>query len=318
MLSIVKQFRALKGVRPIANTYWFGEQKYAYNMFLDCTKCVDDEKLLEMLHDHAFTFVDALQSFAPNTLPKWRVFLRELINDVINNAAFIYDADGFPDWRDQSRKLIAFTRLGYRAKFDDLNRLIMNGIDRLPIVASFASDCKNVLDIGKMLPNITRNIVETNGTVSNVVVWLNLVEIYTRQYQGRVLYQREQYPELIAHLAKYKCESRDQFQLTNTKTVDRESAAYGHAMFFLERVKQGDLHLAATFLCDNINTIAQFRYMSDKRELSFSFERSIELAAFVLKEKLNMNNEIQQTAKPKANTLKLADLAKKLIADWEC
>lgn len=34
MPSIAKQFRALKDIGPISNTYWFSEQKYAANVFV--------------------------------------------------------------------------------------------------------------------------------------------------------------------------------------------------------------------------------------------------------------------------------------------
>lgn len=314
-MKIVKQFRALKETRLIFDTYRFNGQKFAASIVNDCIICADDEKLLEMLRKHAFALVNSLQSFSPEMLPEWRAFLIELINDVTVEKARSYDSDGYPEWTDESQQLIAHTRIGKCANFYILRRLIMDGIDRLPVVASFASDCANIIAVGKILPNITRDLVEKNSAVTNVVLWLNLVEIYTRQYQGRALYQREAYPELIAHLAKYKCASKDDYKLSNTKTVDRNSVAYTHTVYFLTRITRGDLHLAATFLCDNIGTIAQFCYMYNKAELSFWFEKSVKLAAFVLKEETKMNSKIQQTAKPQTKrSPKLADLAKKLIA----
>lgn len=219
-----------------------------------------------------------------------------------------YDSDGYPEWADESQQLIAHTRIGKRANFFILRRLIMDGISRLPIVASFASDCKNIVAVGKMLPNIMRDLIEKNSAVTNVVLWLNLVEIYTRQYQGRALYHREKYPELIAHLAKYKCASKDVWKLFYTKTVDRNSVAYAHTVYFLTRIARGDLHLAATFLCDNIGTIAQFCYMYNKAELSLWFEKSVKLAALVPNEETEMNSKIQQIKKPVVS----ADLGRKL------
>lgn len=308
MSPIVKQFRALKCDKLIYDTYRRNDQRFAASIINDCIRCADDEKLLEMLRKHAFTFVNSLQSFSPETLPEWREFLIELINDVTAEKARSYDSDGYPEWADESQQLIAHTRIGKRANFYILHRLIMDGISRLPIVASFASDCKNIVAVGKMLPNIMRDLIEKNSAVTNVVLWLNLVEIYTRQYQGRVLYHREKYPELIAHLAKYKCASEDVWKLFYTKTVDRNSVAYAHTVYFLTRIARGDLHLAATFLCDNIGTIAQFCYMYNKAELSFWFEKSVKLAALVLNEETEMNSKIQQIEKPVVS----ADLGRKL------
>lgn len=54
--------------------------------------------------------------------------------------------------------------------------------------------------------------------------------------------------------------------------------------------------------------------MYNKAELSLWFEKSVKLTARTLKEETEMNSKIQQTAKPKASTPKLADLASKLIA----
>lgn len=313
-MKIVNQFRALKETRLIFDTYRFNGQKFAASVFNDCIVCAYDKNLLEMLRKNAFTFVNSLQSFAPETLPEWREFLIELINDVTAEKARSYNSDGYPEWADESQQLIAHTRIGKRANFYILRRLIMDGISRLPIVASFASDCKNIVAVGKMLPNIMRDLIEKNSAVANVILWLNLVEIYTRKYQGRALYHREKYPELIAHLAKYKCASKDVWKLFYTKTVDRNSVAYAHTVYFLTRIARGDLHLAATFLCDNIGTISQFRYMYNKAELSFWFEKSVKLAAFVLKEETEMNSKIQQTAKPR----KIGDLLRKCPTFSDC
>ena len=308
MASIVKQFRALKETRLIFDTYRFNGQKFAASIVNDCIICADDKKLLEMLRKHAFALVNSLQSFPPEMLSEWREFLIELINDVTAEKARSYDSDGYPEWTDESQQLIAHARISGCANFYILRRLIMDGIDRLPVVASFASDCANIIAVGKMLPNITRDIVESGKITGDVIHWFNLAEIYTRRYQGRALYNREKYPELIAHLAKYKCASKDVWKLFYTKTVDRNSVAYAHTVYFLTRIARGDLHLAATFLCDNIDTIAQFCYMYNKAELSFWFEKSVKLAAFVLKEEKEMNSKIQQTAKPVVS----ADLGRKL------
>ena len=76
-------------------------------------------------------------------------------------------------------------------------------------VNRFASECKNIPAVGKMLPNITRDIVERDDATFNVVLWLSLAEIYTRQYQGRDLYKQPRYAQLVNHLAKYKNAKRD-------------------------------------------------------------------------------------------------------------
>lgn len=308
MSSIVKQFRALKDIRPISNTYYFSGQKFASSIFNDCVRCADDEKLLEMLRKHAFTFVNALQNFSPEMLLEWRAFLAELVNDVIEVESAIFDIGGVSSWADESRQLLMHTRLGKRASFYVLRRLIMDGIDRLPIVASFASDCKNIVAVGMTLPNITRNLIEKNSAVTNVILWLNLVEIYTRQYQGRALYHREKYPELIAHLAKYKCTSKDQLQTWNNKPTDRASVLHDYVLYFLERVKYADLHLAATFLCDNIKVFYEFDRQCGTNRLSSMFRQALGLAAMTLKEEKEMNSKIQQTAKRAVS----ADLGRKL------
>lgn len=354
MTTIVEQFRALQDVGAISNTYWYADQKHASKMFEECVNNnSDDEILLEGLRSYAFTFVNALQAIPADELSEWRAFLRKLIKDVISEAAFTYSENGFPDWRDQSRRLIALSRLGVKPDFAELRRLIMDGRDRLPNVASFASDCKNIVAIGKALPNITRDIVAKSGVVENVVIWLNLVEIYTRLYQGRKLYKHSQYAKLVEHLSNYKCASKDQLQTWNNKTAGESSAAYDHVLYFLNRVKHADLHLAATFLCDNITTIAQLRYPNVKYELSMKFNHAVKLAALSLKEEMEMNEqkprkigdlmhkrfkhddigrqidelnenirqlnaEWEQMREAAAKLRATIAKSKKLIADWEC
>nr|DAS50821.1 MAG TPA: hypothetical protein [Caudoviricetes sp.] len=308
MSSIVKQFRALKDIGPISNTYHFSGQKFAASIFNDCVRCADDEKLLEMLRKHAFTFVNALQNFSPEMLLEWRAFLAELVNDVIEAETAIFDIGGVPSWADESRQLVMYTRLGKRTSFYVLRRLIMDGINRLPIVASFASDCKNIVAVGKTLPNITRDLIEKNSAVTNVILWLNLVEIYTRQYQGRDLYKHDEYMQLFEHLAKYKCASKDQLQTWNNKPTDRASVLHDYVLYFLERVKYADLHLAATFLCDNIKVFDEFDRQCGTNRLSSMFTQALGLAAMTLKEEREMNSKIQQIAKPGVS----ADLGRKL------
>lgn len=60
MSTIVKQFRALKCDKLIYDTYRCNDQRFAASIINDCIRCADDEKLLEMLHKHAFTFVNSL------------------------------------------------------------------------------------------------------------------------------------------------------------------------------------------------------------------------------------------------------------------
>lgn len=108
-MKIVNQFRALKETRLIFDTYRFNGQKFAASVFNDCIVFADDEKLLEMLRNHAFTFVNSLQSFAPETLPEWREFLIELINDVTAMAQFcyMYNKAELSFWFEKSAKLAA-------------------------------------------------------------------------------------------------------------------------------------------------------------------------------------------------------------------
>lgn len=344
-MKIVKQFRSLRNIGSISNTYWFSEQKYASKMFEECVNNnSDDEILLEGLRRYAFTFVDALQTVPVDELPEWRTFLRELIKNTIDDAALAYMTNGMPNWQDQSRRLIALSRIGDEPKFAELRRLIMDGQDRLPIVASFASDCENIVAIGKMLPNITRDIVETNGAVGNVVIWLNLVEIYTRLYQGRNLYKNDKYAQLIEHLSKYKCASKDQLQTWNNKPTDRASVTHDFVLYFLERVKHDDYHLAASFLCDNIKVFDEFDRQCGTKRLSSMFTQALGLAAMTRKEEPKMNEpkplkrssnvdqdigQLIMKAEQLTETLRqMRDTAdklratvaksKKLIADWEC
>lgn len=353
MLSIVEQFRALRDIGPISNAYWFNEQRYASKMFLECVNIKDDEILLERLREHAFAFVNALQIVPVSELTEWRAFLRELIKNTIDNDVLSYSVNGIPDWRDQSRRMVALTRLGNKPNFSELRYLITQGVDRLPNVASFASDCRNVPAIGKTLPNITRDIVETGGAAGNVVIWLNLVEIYTRLYQGRDLHKNAKYAQLIEHLSKYKCASKDQLQTWNNKPTDSASVTHDYVLYFLERVKCADYHLAATFLCDNIKAFDEFDRQCGTKRLSSLFIQTLGIAAMLQTGETEMNEQkprklgdlmpkpskcddigrqidelnenIRQLnaewSKMREAAAKLrASIAKskKLIADWEC
>ncbi|MBF1762628.1 MAG: hypothetical protein HXP18_01640 [Veillonella sp.] len=307
MPSIVKQFRALKETRLIFDTYRFNGQKLAASVFNYCIVCSDDEKLLKMLRKHIFTLANSLQSFPPEILPEWREFLIELINDVIEAETAIFDIGGVPSWADESRQLVMHTRLGKRTSFYVLRRLIMDGIDRLPIVASFASDCKNIVAVGKTLPNITRDIVESGKITGNVIHWFNLVEIYTRKYQGRDLYKHPKYAQLVNHLAKYENVKRD-ILIVEKLPMDKSNHEQ-YVSYFLKRVQNKDLHLSATFLCDNFNAIYEFCRSHDLDLISTYLRQALGLAAMTLKEEREMSSKIQQT---KAKPVVSADLGRKL------
>lgn len=127
---------------------------------------------------------------------EWRKFLHELINSVAEGD---YPDTRNPGWYESAWQQIAFDRIGELVNFERIKSLILTGIYDIIKVNRFASECKNIPAVGKMLPNITRDIVERDDATFNVVLWLSLAEIYTRQYQGRDLYKQPRYAQLVNH-----------------------------------------------------------------------------------------------------------------------
>lgn len=306
MSSIVEQFRAFEDQKPIIEMYFWNCQKLASKMVRECARIKDDEKLLALLREHSAVFVNSMQTVAPEFGKLWREFLHELINDVTENETFLYSLTPKADWYAAAWQLIGYDRIGNRPNFDAIKFLVMNGISRLPLVGRFAGDCKNIVAVGKMLPNITRDIVETGKITRNVLHWFGLVEIYTRQYQGRNLYRRAEYARLIKHLGECQCVTDDILRIGKMPLDKNNHKRYIN--YFLRRVADKDLHLAATFLCDNFNVFDEFDRKCGRDRLSGAFTVALGMAAMILKEEKEMNSKIQQTAKPHAS----ADLGRKL------
>lgn len=155
----------------------------------------------------------------------------------------------------------------------------MDGISRLPLVGRFAGDCKNIVAAGKMLPNITRDIVETGEITHNVLYWFGLVEIYTRQYQGRDLYRRAEYARLVKHLGECQRVTGDIMRIGKMPLDKNNHKRY--IDYFLRRVADKDLHLAATFLCDNFNVFDEFDRKCGRNRLSGAFTVALGMAAML-------------------------------------
>ena len=224
-------------------------------------------------------FVNSMQTVAPEFGKLWREFLHELINDVTENETFIYSLTPIPDWHTAAWQQIGYDRIGNRPNFDEIKFLVMDGISRLPLVGRFAGDCKNIVAAGKMLPNITRDIVETGEITHNVLYWFGLVEIYTRQYQGRDLYRRAEYARLVKHLGECQRVTGD-IMCIGKMPLDKNNHKR-HIDYFLRRVADKDLHLAATFLCDNFNVFDEFDRKCGRNRLSGAFTVALGMAAML-------------------------------------
>lgn len=302
MSSIVEQFRAIENLAAVRYMYSCASQNLAADFVMEC-KRIDGLVLLSQLHRYASVFVNSMQAVDASEGAGWREFLRELINSVAEGD---YSDTRNPGWYESAWQQIAFDRIGNRVKFNDIKLLILTGINDIIEVNRFASECKNVPAVGKMLPNITRDIVERDDATFSVVRWLSLAEIYTRQYQGRDLYKHPRYAQLITHLAKCKNAKRD-ILFVEKLPMDKNNHKR-HVSYFLKRVQNKDLHLAATFLCDNFNAIYEFCRLHDLDLIITHLRQALGLAAMTLKEEKEMNSKIQQTAKPHAS----ADLGRKL------
>lgn len=303
MSSIVKQFRAIKNLAAVRYMYSCASQNLAADFVMEC-KRIDDLALLTQLHRCASVFVNSMQAVESGIGAEWREFQRELINSVVEGD---YPDTRNPGWYESAWQQIAFDRIGDRVEFNDIKSLILTGIHDIIEVNRFASECKNIVAVGKMLPNITRDIVEREDATFNVVLWLNLVEIYTRQYQGRALYKHPRYAQLVNHLAKYKNAKRD--ILFVEKLPMDKSNHKRYVSYFLKRVQNKDLHLSATFLYDNFNAIYEFCRLHDLDLISIYLKQALGLAAMTLKEEREMSSKIQQT---KAKPVVSADLGRKL------
>ena len=302
MATIVEQFRAIKNLAAVRYMYSCASQNLAADFVMEC-KRMDDLVLLSQLHRCASVFVNSMQAVESGVGIEWREFLHELINSVAEGD---YPDTRNPGWYESAWQQIAFDRIGDRVKFNDIKSLILTGIRDIIEVNRFASECKNIVAVGKMLPNITRDIVERGDATFNVDLWLSLVEIYTRQYQGRDLYKHPKYAQLVKHLAKYKNVKRD-ILIVEKLPMDKSNHKQ-YVSYFLKLVQNKDLHLSATFLCDNFNIIYEFCRLHDLDSITTYLRQALGLAAMTLKEEEEMNSKIQQTAKPHAS----ADLGRKL------
>lgn len=303
MSTIVEQFRAIKNLAAVRYMYSCASQNLAADFVMEC-KRIDDLVLLSKLHRYASVFVNSMQAVDASEGAGWREFLRELINSVAEGD---YSDTRNPGWYESAWQQIAFDRIGDMVKFNDIKSLILTGIHDIMEVNRFASECKNIVAVGKMLPNITRDIVERGDATFTAVRWLSLVEIYTRQYQGRDLYKHPKYVQLVNHLAKYKNVKRD-ILFVEKLPMDKSNHKQ-YVSYFLKRVQNKDLHLSVTFLYDNFNAIYEFCRLHDLDSISTYLRQALGLAAMNLKEEEEMNSKIQQTeSKPVVS----ADLGRKL------
>lgn len=307
MVSIVSQFRAFKNVQPICNMYTAAGQKLAAKMVRECVH-VDDKALLERLREYSSVFINSMQTVEKDTGLEWREFLRELANDVVKSI--VKDANRSPvlNWSDSAWHAIALDRIGFNPSFDEIKRLIMTD-DELPVSLN---GFKNIVEVGKKLPDITRELIKSNNLSHYIVQWLSLVEIYTRRYQGRVMYKQPEYDRLVKQLTQYGNAHVDLSLIRNAPMdIDHHKA---YVIYFLKLIVAKDFHLAASFLCDNISVIDDFDRSRGRDRLSGNFCKALGLAAMVFKEEKEMNSKIQQTAKPR----KIGDLLRKCPTFSDC
>lgn len=297
MPSIVKQFRAIENLAAVRYMYSRADQYLAADFVVEC-KRIDDLVFLSQLHRYASVLVNSMQAIDASDGVEWREFLHELINSVAEGD---YPDIRNPGWLESAWQQIAFDRIGERVKFESIKQLILTGIREIMEVNRFASECKNIPAVGKMLPNITRDIVERGDATFNVVIWLNLAEIYTRQYQGRDLYKKARYAQLVKHLAKYKNVKRDILFVEKLPMDKNNHKRY--VSYFLKRVQNKDLHLASTFLCDNFEAFYEFYRLHDLDLICTHFRHALGLAAMLQTGEMEMNEQ-----KPR----KLGDLMPKL------
>lgn len=307
MVSIVAQFRAFKNVQPICNMYTAAGQKLAAEMVRGCVH-VDDKALLERLHEYSTVFINSMQTVEKDTELEWREFLRELANDVVESCAKQINRLPIFNWSNSAWLAIALDRIGFNPSFDEIKRLIMTD-DESPVSLN---GFKNIVEVGKKLPDITRELIKSNNLSHYIVQWLSLVEIYTRRYQGRVMYKQPGYDRLVKKLTQYGNAHVDLSLIRNAPMdIDHHKA---YVIYFLKRIVAKDFHLAASFLCDNIGVFDDFDRKRGRDRLSGNFCKALGLAAMVFKEEKEMNSKIQQTAKPR----KIGGLLRKLPTFSDC
>ena len=340
MVSIVKQFRSFDNIAAVRVMYLRADQRLAADFVVECNR-TDDAVLLSQLHRYASVFVNSMQAVNADIGVEWREFLHELINSVAEGD---YPDTYNPGWYESVWQQIAFDRIGEWVKFESIGPLILTGIREIVEINRFASECKNIPAVGKMLPSITRDIVERDDVTFNVVHWLALAEIYTRRYQGRELYKQPRYAQLVSHLAKYRNTKRD-ILFVEKLPLDKSNHKR-YVSYFLKRVQNKDLHLAATFLCDNFNAVYEFYRLHDLDLVCAHFRYALGLAAMLQTgekemaenkqpkpskrddigrqiEELNenirqLNAEWEQMREAAAKLRATIAKSKKLIADWEC
>lgn len=307
MVSIVAQFRAFKNVQPICNMYTAAGQKLAAKMVRECEH-VDDKALLERLREYSSVFINSMQTVEKDTGLEWREFLRELANDVVESCIKRINRLPIFNWSDSAWLAITLDRIGFNPSFDEIKRLIMTD-DELPVSLN---GFKNIVEVGKKLPDITRELIKSNNLSHYIVQWLSLVEIYTRRYQGRVMYKQPEYDRLVKQLTQYGNAHVDLSLIRNAPMDIGYHKAY--VIYFLKRIVAKDFHLAASFLCDNIGVFDDFDRSRGRDRLSGNFCKALGLAAMVFKEEKEMNSKIQQTAKPR----KIGDLLRKCPTFSDC
>lgn len=344
MVSIVAQFRAFKNVQPICNMYTAAGQKLAAKMVRECVH-VDDKALLERLREYSSVFINSMQTVEKDTGLEWREFLRELANDVVESCTKQINRLPIFNWSNSAWLAIALDRIGFNPSFDEIKRLIMTD-DELPVSLN---GFKNIVEVGKKLPDITRELIKSNNLSHYIVQWLSLVEIYTRRYQGRVMYKQPEYDRLVKQLTQYGNAHVDLSLLRNVSVdIDHHKA---YVIYFLKRIVAKDFHLAASFLCDNFKVFDEFR--REHSEMSDGFVKALGFAAMLqtgetamtenkprklgdLLPKQSKHDSIEKQIdtmlsnirKQAENLRQLRDAAaklratinksKKLIADWEC
>lgn len=307
MSSIVEQFRSFDNWAAIRGMYLRAGQRLAADLLRECVH-VDDKALWGRLREYSSVFINSMQTVEKDTGLEWREFLRELANDVVKSIVKEANRSPVLNWSDSAWLVIALDRIGFNPSFDEIKRLIMTD-DELPVSLN---GFKNIVEVGKKLPDITRELIKSNNLSHYIVQWLSLVEIYTRRYQGRVMYKRPEYDRLVKQLTQYGNAHVDLSLIRNAPMdIDHHKA---YVIYFLKHIVAKDFHLAASFLCDNICVIDDFDRSRGRDRLSGNFCKALGLAALVLNEEKEMNDKIQQTAKPR----KLGDLLRECPTFSDC
>lgn len=346
MSSIVEQFRSFDNWVAIRGMYLRAGQRLAADLLRECAH-VDDKALLKRLRENASVFINSMQTVEKDTGLEWREFLCELANDVVESCAKQINRLPIFNWSDSAWLAIALDRIGFTLSFDEIKRLIMTD-DELPVSLN---GFKNIVEVDKKLPDITRELIKSNNLSHYIVQWLSLVEIYTRRYQGRVMYKQPEYDRLVKQLTQYDNAHVDLSLIRNAPMdIDHHKA---YVIYFLKRIVAKDFHLAASFLCDNISVFDDFNRSRGRDRLSGGFTVVLGLAAMLqtgetamtenkprklgdLLPKQSKHDSIEKQIdtllsdirEQSENLRQLRDAAaklratinksKKLIADWEC